>query len=58
MGSVKDILNFIRPKAKTRIWHDGKLLMQFESKESKEIIFIVDDRAELKTFINSEHENS
>lgn len=56
MTAIKKIMEFIRQKEKTSIWHDGKLLMEFESNEPKEIIFTMDKRAELLTFKNSEHE--
>ena len=56
MESIKSILNFIRPQRLTRIFHNSKLLMQFESSQPKDIIFTLDTRAELNTFKNSEHE--
>ncbi len=58
MESIKSILNFIRPQKLTRIFHNNRLLMQFESSQPKDIIFTLDARAELQTFKNNEDESN
>ena len=51
-----DILNFVKPQHFSKVMHNDKVLFQFESKEPMEYKFVLDNRAELKTFKNNENE--